>query len=61
MTMTFRDQCMEAWIQRLMPQTQVYARAYWAHLTTQGPQPDPKRYGIGDKDKAIRVRLAGAR
>ena len=52
------DEQLESWFVSL-GKAETYARAYWAWLKRQGPQPNPKEYGIADHmAQQVRSRLA---
>ena len=55
------DEYLEAYFQHL-GSGQGYARAQWAYINGNGPQPDYRAYGLQDADaQAIRIRLAQLR
>jgi hypothetical protein len=59
--MSFGDEVVESWVQRLDQRKQDYARAYWRFLHGEGAQPNPRQHGVSEYEaQAIRVKLAGA-
>ena len=58
--MTFADDVLESYFRRLRVGKETYARAQWAFLHGEGPQPDHKQLGVSDKDaQRIQIRLCG--